>query len=596
MTISSILARAGLRGASMTFVRRLSRVVRLALWPAGLVVGVATLAVARTHPDYSFAGRSATGAVAELAAGWVLIAVGLTSWARRPGSRFGALLASGGFGWFLVEWTNPAIGSQVAFAIGLALYAVCPPLVAHAALAYPGGRPSSPLDRVMLAVAYTGVVALGVLPALVYDPAAEGCVQCPQNLIHVIDGPDAFNWLGRAGIRLGLFWSVALTALLLLHLARSTPALRRLRMPVVIPALVYLGLVAGDFDHSLGRGTLSNDPTDRSLWVSQALALVSLGLGVVWNWVRARRTRATLARLVVDLAASPAPGGLQEMLARTLGDDSLRLGYPLPDGRIVDAQGQPLILEGPATSLVCEGRQVGLIAHRPGLLDDPDLAEEVTVAGRLALENERLQAELVAHLRDLRASRVRIIATGDEARRRLERDLHDGAQQRLVSVLLSLGLARRQLAPATDRSLLARLDEAEVELRSAVEELRDLAHGIFPTVLAEEGLTAAVEALVEGATVPILVVALPDQRFDPAAEAAGYAVVTQAIQRSRLSSLTVRVERHRDILWIEVEGEGDAPTDLADIEDRVGALDGRVAVERTPGGHVSIQAEIPCGS
>src|SRR5262249_17354729 len=161
---------------------------------------------------------------------------------------------------------------------------------------------------------------------------------------------------------------------------------------------------------------------------------------------RARRTRATLARLVVELAGSPAPGGLEAALARSLGDTGLRLAYPLADGSYVDTDGRELTVEPSATPLVRDGIEVARLSHRPGLLDAPELADTVARAARLALDHERLQAELRAQLEDLRASRARVLTAGDGERRRLERDLHDGAQQRLVGLSLELRLARASAA------------------------------------------------------------------------------------------------------------------------------------------------------
>jgi hypothetical protein len=182
----------------------LGRAVWLTLWPMGLAVGVLSLAIARGTAGYGFAGSPLARAAAELGAGWALIAAGLIAWARRPGSRFGLLLAAGGFGWFLVEWNNPGIGSEPGFAIGLVLYAVCPPLLAHAALAYPSGRLSGWLDRAGLIAAYAGAGAvLGLLPALVFDPASRGCGQCPRNLLLVRADPGLFGGLNRVGVQLG---------------------------------------------------------------------------------------------------------------------------------------------------------------------------------------------------------------------------------------------------------------------------------------------------------------------------------------------------------------------------------------------------------
>jgi signal transduction histidine kinase len=574
----------------------LGRAVWLALWPMALAFGALSLAIARGTPGNGFAGSSLWTAAAALAAGWALIAVGLIAWARRPTSRFGLLLAAGGFAWFLLEWNNPGIGSALGFTIGLVLSAVCPPLIAHAALAYPSGRLSGWPECAGLATAYVGAgLVLGLLPAFVFDPGSHGCSQCPHNLLVVRDDPDLFSGLNRVGVQLGLGWSLALIVLLAVQLARSTPALVRLRIPVAAAA-AYLGLVAWDFHHSLDRGTLGSDATDRRLWLGQAAALLALAAGVGWSWLRGRRTRAAVARLVVELAGSPAPGGLRDVLAGTLGDPSLQLAYPLADGRRVDAQGRPLSLGGTVTPLVRGGHQVAFLAHRAGLLDDPGLAEEVAAASRLVLEHERLQAELAAQLQDLRASRVRIITTGDNERRRLERDLHDGAQQRLVSLLLSLRLARSELGPSANPSLLARIDQAESELRAALGELRELAHGIFPAVLADEGLAAAVEALVEDATVPIRITALPEGRLEPVLETAAYLVVAEVLRHGGGGTVTVGATRRDGELVVEITRDGDAPQELVDLQDRVGALDGRLEVLHEPGGRVRIRAEIPCES
>jgi signal transduction histidine kinase len=575
----------------------LGRAAWLMLWPIGLAVGVLSLVIARNTPSYGFAGSSLASAAAELGAGWALIAAGLIAWARRPASRFGLLLAAGGFGWFLVEWNNPGIGSALGFAIGLVLYTVCPALLAHAALAYPSGRLSGWLDRAGLISAYAGAGAvLGLLPALVFDPASQGCGQCPRNLLLVRAEPGLFGGLNRVGVPLGLGWSLILIVLLALQLARSTPVLLRLRLPVVAAAAAYLGLVAWAFQHGLDRGTLGNDATDGRLWLGQATALLVLAAGVGWSWLRGRRTRDAVARLVVELAGSPAPGGLRDVLARMLGDPSLQLVYPLADGRLVDAQGWQLPLEGTVTPLVRGGRQVAFLAHRAGLFDDPGLAEEVAAASRLGLENERLQAELAAQLEDLRASRARIVAAGDAERRRLERDLHDGAQQRLVALSLSLRLARSNLEPSATPDLLPRIDQAQGELRVALGELRELAHGIFPAVLADEGLTAAVEALAEDAPVPIRITALPEERLAPMVETAAYFVVSEVVNRSGESPVTVGATRRDGHLVVEIEIDAGGPQELVDLEDRVGALDGRLEIQHEAGGRVSIRAEIPCES
>jgi signal transduction histidine kinase len=268
------------------------------------------------------------------------------------------------------------------------------------------------------------------------------------------------------------------------------------------------------------------------------------------------------------------------------------LAYPLGEGRLVDAGGRPVELPAgrERTRLVQDGRAVAVLAHTRGLLDDEQLVHEVTAASRLALENERLQAEVRARLEELRASRARIVEAGDAERKRLERDLHDGAQQRLMGVSLSLSLVRAQL-PAV-----ALLDEAAVELRSAITELRELAHGIFPAVLADEGLAAAIEALAEEAPVPLRIDGVPERRFPPPVETAAYTVVVEAARAAK-RAVNVRARCAGETLALEIESGGFRDSlDVIGLEDRVGALDGRVAVESQPNGRVTIRAELPCES
>ena len=212
------------------------------------------------------------------------------------------------------------------------------------------------------------------------------------------------------------------------------------------------------------------------------------------------------------------------------------------------------------------------------------------------LDNERLHAEARAQLEQLRESRARIIAAGDAERRRLERDLHDGAQQRLVSLSLSLSLTSTRSRAGDDVAALARIDEAREELRAALVELRELASGIFPAVLAEEGLAAALEALVEDSDSGVRLGELTWQRLDPAIESAAYFVVAEALRRdSGGSPVAVSATRRDGTLVVAVEGLRAVP-DRVELTDRVGAIDGAVAVERGSDGTSTIRVVIPCES
>jgi signal transduction histidine kinase len=485
----------------------------------------------------------------------------------------------------------------VVFTLGLVLYAAAPPFVAHALLTYPA-RALGHLERAVVAAAYGGsLLLLGLLPALVFDPAAQGCSECPPNLALVHGSASLYRDFNRAGIYLGLAWTAGAAALLGWRLVRSTPTLRGLIAPVAGAGCLYLGLVAAEFVASLRRGYLSNDPLDRRLWLTAALALILLTVAVAWSWVRARRTRTRLARLVVELAETPSPGRLENALARTLDDPGLRLSYPLADGRYVNADGQPQQLSTTSTALLRDGVEVAVVTHKPGLLDDGALVEELAAGARLGLENERLHAELLAQLGDLRASRKRIVTTGDAERLRLERDLHDGAQQRLVALALALRTARLHLEtePDADLTLVDRMQTAEGELHDTVVALRKLAAGIFPAVLADEGLAAALDALAEDTDERLRIVRVPGGRFAAGVETAAYRLISETTSHAHGQPVIVNVFADDERLAVELE-IGCVPSDLNEIEDRLGALDGTLELVDAGSGRARIRAEIPCAS
>ena len=583
----------------------------LALGVLGAGFGLLTLAEARSAPGGSFGGTSWVGAVAEVGAGWSLIAAGVAESWRRPASRAGLLLVWAGIGWFFTDWNNPGLGSPAAFTFGLIASALAAPLAAHAALAYPAGRLDSRIDRYALVFAYAGAgLVLGLLPALFFGPARQGCNLCPANLALVRPEPGLAGGLLRAGLVLGLAWAVVLVMVGARRLGKASPPLRRMLWPVLASASCYLVLVGADFAHSLPRGTLGNDPLDYRLWLGEAALLVLMALGVAWAWVRDRRARSAIVRLVMAIAKSPPPGGLRDVLAEMLGDPGLKLAYPVGEPtRHVTADGQPASIEPGkgqvVTPLVRGGRTVAMLRHRVGLLDDPGLAREVAAAARLALENERLHAEVLAQLEDLRAAQARIVTAGDTERRRLERDLHDGAQQRLVGLSLALRLIAPKPARAPRSRLTCLIDEADTELRLAIDELRDLAHGIYPAVLANEGLAAAVEALAENSPIPVTVGDLPETRFPDPVEAAGYFLIAEASQLAALAGangITVDIEPEGNRLIMKITEHGtarpgpDLETELSDVADRVGALGGKLCVERIPGDATTMRVEIPCGS
>jgi signal transduction histidine kinase len=572
---------------------------RIAITGFAAAFGVLTLAVARDHPTGSFGGASTLGGVAELGAGWSLIASGVLIWSRHRNNRCGPLLTAAGFAWFLPEWSNPRSGIAFGFTAALVGFVACTPLVAHAALAYPTGLMRSRLRLAVLTVSYGGaLLLLGLLPATVFSAKATGCFECPRNLILIRGDAGLFETFNRYGLRIGIVWLTALGALLVWRLVRSTRSGAAVVLPVLLPATVYLVLVEWDFQHSLARGILSNDSFDQRLWRYEAVALVAVALGVGSALLRERQARASIARLVVELSQIPKPGAVRNALAQTLGDPTLDLAYNRPrTGRYVDAFGFPVELTpGPRqaiTPMLRGDTPVAALVHDERLLDRQGLLHEVLAAARIAVENEQLQAEVRAQLEELRASRARIVETGDAERRRLERDLHDGAQQQLLAVSYDLRRMRTAAEADGDRTLTTLLAAATEEAQAALAELRELAHGIYPAILVEAGLAPALETLADHAAVPVELEKVTRARYEAPVETAAYLTAAEAIDDATgrgATHVSLNVDREDRLLVIRVRDDGTARTSgLIHLSDRIGALGGSLHVRPT-----SLRAEIPC--
>ena len=553
---------------------------------ASLGLGAAALTVARHEPAASIGGRSVLAGVTLVAVGVALAAAGSLAWARRSSNRAGALLALAGCAWPIAELGNEGSGSSLAFTTALLAGTACPALVAHAALLYPAERR---IRRLEPAAIYGALIGLsGVIPALAFDPSSGDCVACPRNLVAVADAPGVAEDATRVGMALGAAFLAVVAAELVLRVLRSSPAARLSAGPVLLPAALYAILVGIDLAHGVRRGFVSNDAFDRALWAGQAVALLGLAAGVVSEWVRARRARAKVARLVVELAGAPAGGGLRDALAETLGDPGLELLFPLGDGRHVDANGRPADPAPDAgrsvTQLRRGGQVVALLVHRHDL---GDAVGEVGRAARLSLEHERLRAEVRARVDELRASRARTVQVADAERRRLERDLHDGAQQRLVVLSLALRLLRGEV----DGSAAESVDRADANLRAALSELRELAGGIYPAVLTDEGIAAAIRMLGRSSRGPLTVESLPSERLPAAVEAAAYFLVADVVRRSGEGAVRVAVTLDGDRLRVAVRTR--AEIDLVELEDRIGAVDGELTASRGQGA-TTIRAEVPC--
>jgi signal transduction histidine kinase len=321
----------------------------------------------------------------------------------------------------------------------------------------------------------------------------------------------------------------------------------------------------------------------------------------------ARLARSSIGDLILELRRDPAPPDLRDALASALRDPSLDLAYWLPDFQTyVDLRGRPVKLpddpDRTATLIERDGRHVAALLHDRALGGERQLLEAAGAAAGMSLENARLQAELRARVDELSGSRARVIEAGQRERQRLERNLHDGAQQRLIALSLRLSMLERRMP--TEPTLKRELDTARHEIALSLEELRHVARGIHPAVLSGHGLTVAVESLAARAPLPVRLVLDVPGRLPERVEVAAYYVVSEGLanvaKHARAARATVSLERQLGCLVVEVvdDGVGGADTErgtgLRGLADRVEALGGRLRVWTPLGGGTRVQAEIPC--
>ena len=306
--------------------------------------------------------------------------------------------------------------------------------------------------------------------------------------------------------------------------------------------------------------------------------------------------------------ASHAPGSVpvREALAERLGDRTLAIAYWLPERKLfVDERGDPVALPQPGTgrtwtAVEHHGFRVAAIIHDAELDARPELVEAAAAGAVLALDNERLKADLRAKLHELHASRRRIVEASAETRRQLERDLHDGAQQRLVSLSLDLQLLRRKVA---DHAAAEMVDGAIRTLREALTELRELARGIHPALLSDHGLAPALDALAQRSPVPIELDLELEDRLPIEVETAAYFVAAEALtnvaKHGRASSARVTATNTDEVLTLAVSDDGvggahlNGGGGLRGLADRVAAIDGQLTIDSPPGGGTRVAATIP---
>jgi signal transduction histidine kinase len=542
------------------------------------------------------------------------IEAGLVAWWRRPDNNTGKVMVLTGiaFGAFLAE------GTRVAFlwTLGSALEPAFVIPLSYLLLSFPRGELGSTWERAFVWMTVAFVAYAGIQGSFFYDPCQFGVPDCPPhlNLLLVHRSPGWVQTTGNWSHGWGTAILVALTVVIVARFLRGTAPAKRILGPVLVPAAAFLLTTAAQqfvqFAYAIWHVILFGQRTLESATDAAFIAGIALPVTFLLGIATARARHGRVSTLVLELGDLPPLDELQRALSRTLGDPSLRVGrWDAEAGRYVPADGGALEIPDDdasrtATFLERAGRPLAMIVHDPALLEDHGLLDSVGAAARFVMETDRLQAELRAKLEEVQASRARIVHAADAERQRLERDLHDGAQQRLASIVLDLKLASSRFDPSTDAAIRQAVTGAAQGVETALAELRELARGIHPSVLTEEGVEPALRSLAERGSLPTSVAFDAPGRFDPSVEAAAYFVVSEALanvtKHAQASRALITVTREGDHLVVEVADDGIGGADpaggsgLAGLEDRVGALGGRLQVKSSRGDGTRVVAEIPC--
>jgi len=563
--------------------------VWIMLWTVAIVAELLALL-----PVVTDRGAPVTGpAIAFSLVGGSFAACGLIGWHRRPDSRSGALMAATGYAFFVPALLGPrdselaqTLGSLTAdwwifFFVALLLTFLT------------AGRLRTPLDKALVASFTLPVVVLQLLDMLVSPPDGNLLSAFPD--AGVADAVDKLQRVLLAGL------CVLVAAVVGARWLKASRRRRRALLPSIAGGVCLL-LFAALLINDLVTGSRS----EALLWIA-GCSLVSVPAAFLAGLLRSRLARGALTDLMLSLRTQRGTT-LQQALAKTLHDPQLIVAYRLPGSLgYASADGEPVLVPPVKTDRASvpiehDGEELAALIYDAGLDDDPELLEAVVAATAIAIENERLQAESAQRVEELRASRERLVAAGDAERRRLERNLHDGAQQRLVAIALQLRVLQSRIRrdpEAAEELAIAAGDELALSLA----ELRELARGIHPAVL-EHGLAAALESLASRSPVPTTVVCDVRTPLPEPIELAAYFVASEALANvakyANADSASVSVFRDGDLARVEIADDGVGGADAAagsglrGLADRVEALDGRLLVASMPGKGTIVSAELPC--
>jgi signal transduction histidine kinase len=574
----------------------------LVIGAAGIVLGVTSYRV--LHDDLA---QPVIRSLPTVAIGWSAIVSGLIAWRRRPGNRLGLLMAAYGLAVLIRPWQYSQ--NELMFTIGFALAQLNAALFGHTALAYPTGRIIGRLELWFVRLAYAVALGLPFLILLFYDGGGLRYIDPgPHSAVLLYADPWLAEHLDKAFVLGGYgILASAFVILVIRKLVLATPRMRRILAPLVLAAGIA-GLRA--LTEALVTLATPARPVVSSLYWWQVTAAILLPVVLLVGLLRTHLARVHVGDLLLELDRTP-PEGIRDALARHLDDPSLELLFWLPERDVyVDSAGvdvtlPPLGSKRSVTEISREGERVAVIVHDPSLDEEPELLSAAAAAARFALENGRLHAQVRAQLVQVQESRRRIVTAGDEQRRRIERDIHDGAQQRLVALALDLRATQRRLGGRVDPDLERVLTGAVEELQVAVSELRELARGVHPAILTEEGLGGALESLAARTPLDVRIERPLEERLPPEIEAAGYFLACEAlanaVKHAEASTVRISAVRANGRLVVEVVDNGrggadPAGTGLRGLADRLEAHGGQLTVASAVGGGTRVVGEIPCAS
>jgi len=580
---------------------------RLVIVLAALSVAAATVIGGPLAGSGSMVDRPA-GTSLLVGSALALLAVGALVVLAGPRPPRGLLAAAAAVGALAPAWEAVTAAPAVVRAAAALATPFFLPLAMHVVLSGRGVAIKHRGMRPALIGAYVAASTLALTIALLRDPFLDPrCLApCDYNLFLVASEPAVVRAVQRgwAAVELVVGLGLALASLSALWtMGRSARFTGSPPVWVARAALLGSGAVLGAW--AAGHGVIfllepALGPFDRRVVVLaavQAFGVAGLAVAQTLSLVHERRVRASVARLAAELGEAPEPGTLAAILAEATGDPYIAVLYPLPDGRVVDGAGKeaelPTAGEGRAVgTLALHGRPIAYVVHDAGVVDGSELRRHMSTAARLSIENERLRAQLLAQLDDLRRSRERVVRAADAERRRLERDLHDGAQQRVLALGYDIQLALSAARAAGNESTVDALQAALRELELAAGGLRDVAHGIYPAILTEAGLAAALMTLRDVSPVPLEIRMAPSDRLPEWVERTAFEVVAETVRAAaaaQSAGVDVWADRKGERLVVIVQGVPDLA--FTHASDRVGALGGWLAVSGS-----QLRAEIPCAS